>query len=107
LEAAGIVANYNAIPFDPHPPFYSSGLRLGTPAITSRGMKEAEMYQVAYFITEILNELSVIKKRLKYDYNDERNIKVRKKIISKAGKIKANKKLVKKLCQAFPIPDKY
>jgi len=43
LEEAGIVLNYNAVPYDPNPPFYPSGIRLGTPGITSRGMKEKEM----------------------------------------------------------------
>ena len=50
LDKAGITANKNTIPFDPEKPFVTSGLRLGTPAITSRGMKEKEMEQVAAFI---------------------------------------------------------
>lgn len=50
LDKAGITANKNTIPFDPEKPFVTSGLRLGTPAITTRGMKEADMAQVADFI---------------------------------------------------------
>lgn len=55
LDKAGITANKNTIPFDPEKPFVTSGLRIGTPAITSRGMKEKEMEQVATFIDEALS----------------------------------------------------
>ncbi len=54
LEQAGITANKNAIPFDPESFKVTSGLRLGTPALTSRGLKEAQMDQVAEFIVEAL-----------------------------------------------------
>jgi glycine hydroxymethyltransferase len=50
LEAAGIIANKNGIPNDPRPPASSSGVRLGTPAITTRGLKEADMTAVADFL---------------------------------------------------------
>lgn len=50
LDKAGITANKNTIPFDPEKPFVTSGLRIGTPAITSRGMKEEDMAYVANFI---------------------------------------------------------
>ena len=50
LDAAGIVCNYNTVPYDPRKPFSSSGLRLGTPAVTSRGMGDAEMRQIAKFM---------------------------------------------------------
>jgi glycine hydroxymethyltransferase len=57
LESVGIIANKNAIPFDPQPPRVTSGLRLGTPAITSRGMIEAEVKQVAGMLTRVLSDL--------------------------------------------------
>jgi glycine hydroxymethyltransferase len=54
LDKAGITVNKNAIPYDPQKPFIASGVRIGTPAITTRGMKEAEMDQVASLIDEAL-----------------------------------------------------
>jgi glycine hydroxymethyltransferase len=55
LRAAGIIANKNAIPFDPLPPRVTSGVRLGTPALTSRGMDTGDMDTVAGFILEALD----------------------------------------------------
>jgi glycine hydroxymethyltransferase len=57
LEAIGIITNKNAIPFDPQPPRVTSGLRLGTPAITSRGMKEPEVKLVAGMLIKVLKDL--------------------------------------------------
>ncbi len=54
LDAAGITVNKNAIPFDTRPPAQASGIRLGTPIVSSRGMKEAEMEQIATFIDTVL-----------------------------------------------------
>jgi glycine hydroxymethyltransferase len=54
LDRAGIVANYNAVPFDPRKPFDPSGLRIGTPAITSRGMGEPEMERLADWIDRVV-----------------------------------------------------
>ena len=54
LDAAGIELNYNSIPFDPRKPFDPSGIRIGTAAVTSRGMKEAEMKQVAAWMAQVV-----------------------------------------------------
>lgn len=54
LEEAGIVVNRNSVPNDPMPPYYPSGIRLGTPAITTRGMKEKEMKIIAKWILEVV-----------------------------------------------------
>ncbi len=79
LEKAGLTANKNAIPFDTQPRFVTSGIRIGTPAITTRGLKEAEMKQVAEWI-----DRSVISR------HDEQAL----------ATIRAE---VKTLCQRFPI----
>jgi len=57
LESVGIIANKNAIPFDPQPPRVTSGLRLGTPAITSRGMAEPEVNQLAAMLIKVLADI--------------------------------------------------
>ena len=80
LDRAGIVANYNAVPFDPRKPFDPSGLRIGTPAITSRGMGKAEMEQLATWIDRVVANAT----------NEAEIAKV-------AGEVKA-------LCSKFPAP---
>jgi glycine hydroxymethyltransferase len=54
LEAAGLIVNKNGIPNDPRPPMVTSGLRLGTPALTSRGLREPEMVQVAGWLDRVM-----------------------------------------------------
>jgi glycine hydroxymethyltransferase len=54
LDRAGIIGNYNTIPYDPRKPFSPSGLRLGTPSVTSRGMKEPDMLRIAAWMDEVI-----------------------------------------------------
>ena len=56
LEKAGIIVNKNTIPYDPNPPVNPSGIRLGTPAVTTRGMKEKEMKLIAKWIEETIEK---------------------------------------------------
>jgi len=55
LDEAWITVNKNTVPFETRSPFVTSGIRIGTPALTSRGMKEGEMRQIAAMIARILN----------------------------------------------------
>jgi glycine hydroxymethyltransferase len=56
LSRAGLIVNKNAIPFDPHPPLTAGGIRVGTPALTTRGMREEEMDRIAEWIRQVLLE---------------------------------------------------
>ena len=84
LENAGITCNKNGVPFDPESPFVTSGIRLGTPAGTSRGFGNEEFRIVGNLIGDVLDGLSL---------NPEDNSKVEKEVKSK----------VKALCEKFPI----
>ena len=57
LERAGMTVNKNAIPFDPLPPMKAGGIRVGTPAVTTRGMREPEMEKIAVWIADVLTHL--------------------------------------------------
>jgi glycine hydroxymethyltransferase len=54
LDRAGITTNKNSIPFDPTPPMTGGGIRLGTPAVTTRGMRESDMTRIAAWIADVL-----------------------------------------------------
>ena len=79
LEKAGLTVNKNAVPFDTRSPFVTSGIRIGTPATTTRGLKEAEMKQVGSWIDRALNNID----------NDAELSKIRNEI--------------KELCEKFPL----
>jgi len=84
LENAGITCNKNGIPFDPESPFITSGIRLGTPAATSRGFKEDEFVLVGNLIGDVLDSLA---------HNKEDNSLVEKEVHQK----------VTEICNNFPI----
>jgi glycine hydroxymethyltransferase len=82
LERAGITLNKNMIPFDPATPFVTSGIRIGTPSVTTRGMKEKEMVQIADLITTVLRD------------------------IKSEATVSSVRSKVKELCDQFPVyPD--
>jgi len=56
LDSAGLVVNYNSVPFDARKPFDPSGIRMGTSAVTSRGFKEREMVQVGEWLNAVVSE---------------------------------------------------
>lgn len=80
LDRAGLVLNYNSVPFDTAKPFDPSGVRLGTPAVTSRGMGVREMLQIAEWISRVVHHI-----------DDDKTIK-------------EVEQEVRQLCQKFPAP---
>ncbi len=107
LEAAGIVLNRNSVPFDQNPPFYPSGIRMGTPGITSRGMKEPEMVKIAGWITSVIEDVAKIKKEQGIKFDQEKKKSVRKKLVEASTQVKQVKQAVTQLCQDFPVKPTY
>jgi glycine hydroxymethyltransferase len=79
MEKAGITVNKNTVPFDPQKPFVTSGIRMGTPALTTRGMKEPEMKQIAALIDKVISNIG----------DDQIYAQVKQKVME--------------LCQRFPL----
>lgn len=101
LEVAGIIINKNSVPNDHMPPFYPSGIRLGTPALTTRGMKEKEMEQIASWVLEIIKHVEIYK--LPENANARSTfMKAYKEKISKDKFLLDIAKEVKALCKKFP-----
>lgn len=107
LEAVGIILNRNSVPFDPNPPFYPSGIRLGTPGITSRGMKEKQMVLIAGWISQVTHDIAATKKQLEVSFDQEKKSVVRKQIISSTKSLKTIAKEVQSLCRKFPLKASY
>lgn len=103
LEVAGIVTNRNSVPNDPMPPFIPSGLRIGTPGVTTRGMKEKEMKQIAKWILLVVDHV----KNEKMPIDKDERIKFLKTFRAKLPKDKFLLKIaseVKTLCKEFKMP---
>ena len=83
LEKAGITTNKNMVPFDKNSPMITSGVRIGTPALTTRGMKEAEMTKIADLINNVIINIDndIILKRIREE--------------------------VQELCSAYPLHKEY
>ncbi len=79
LDLAGITVNKNTVPFDPRKPFITSGIRIGTPAVTTRGMKEAEMVIIADLIADTIEN------------------------IGDTARYEKTRAAVRKLCEGFPL----
>ena len=102
LEVAGIVANRNTVPLEDASPFYPSGLRLGTPALTVRGMKETQMKLIASWIVSIVDHVKDYK--LPTDAGARTTFtKAYKEKISKDEFLLDIQKEVVELCKKFPI----
>lgn len=72
LEEAGICANYNTVPYDPSPPFKPSGVRIGTPALTTRGMRVGEMQQIGVWIAAVIKDMNntLLKEKIKAEVKE-------------------------------------
>ena len=103
LETAGIVVNKNAVPNDLMPPFYPSGIRLGTPAITTRGLKEKDMVKIAKWINDVIKEVGTSdfpkdkESRKQFWINFKKEVLKNKKLLEISNEVKS-------LITKFPLP---
>lgn len=104
LEKGGIVLNYNGVPFDTMPPLYASGIRLGTPAITTRGMKEREMKMIASWMDRILKEVSGMTLPADDKVMRREMLKKYTEAIMENKNLEKIAKEVKTLTSKFPLP---
>ncbi len=103
LEVCRITVNKNTVPGESGSPFYPSGVRLGTPALTTRGMKEKEMKKIGSWIGDILQEIKHL--RLPAGKTERINyIKKQKKLLEKNKKLKAIEKEIRIFSKRFPVP---
>lgn len=103
LEKAGIVLNYNGVPGDSLPPLYPAGIRLGTPAITTRGMKDKDMVKIAHWYNEVIDEV----KGMELPADKAKRAEIMKEYRTKIAKNKKLSKIEKEVrlfVSKFPVP---
>ena len=103
LEEAGITVNKNSIPGEPASPFYPSGIRLGTPALTTRGMKEKDMVKIAGWIKRALKEIRGLDLPKEQDKRKD-FLKEAKAILRKNKNLKQVRIEVEQFAGKFPVP---
>lgn len=103
LDVAGMTANKNTIPKDPSSPFFPSGVRMGTPALTTRGFKEKEMEKAGEWIAKVIFE---VKNYRLPEKKEERAAYIAKfkKDIAGNSTLKQVRSEIKELCKNFPVP---
>lgn len=102
MDTAGITLNKNTIPGEPSSPFYPSGIRLGTPALTTRGMKEKDMVKISKWFTDAVSRISKHKLPENKEYRKAYLEKFRKDI-NKDKKLNQIRKEIKEFASSFPI----
>ena len=104
LEKSGIVLNYNGVPGDIMPPLYASGIRLGTPAITTRGMKEKDMEKIGDWYEKVIKEVEGMELSGFDKIKRGEMMKKYRVEIAENKKLAAIAKDVKLFCTKFPVP---
>ena len=103
LEYAGIILNRNGVPGDTNPPFYPSGIRMGTPALTSRSMKEREMKRIARWINDVVEHV----KNYQFPVDSDQRKVFTKKFLNEIRKDKYLARLrreVARFAHGYPVP---